>query len=219
MMSSVPVERLTPERRRALTRGALIEAAADVFARRGFHGASLDEIAETAGFSRGAIYSNFDGKEDLLLAVLDYLTEEELGAFGRAIDEGMRTGTDPSVAAAGVWGHTREEPSRTLLSLELRAHALRDPIFRARLAQVEEQQQDRIADFIEDQARRMGRTLRIAPRELAEILRATSDGLAQLAAISPERRDYYDRLAQTFFGYIDETISAPPAKASRAKKP
>ena len=51
----MPVERWTPERRRELTRTALIEAAAQVFARRGFYGASLDEIAETAGFTRGAI--------------------------------------------------------------------------------------------------------------------------------------------------------------------
>src|SRR5437667_6166963 len=85
MMESVPVERLTPERRRALTRTALVEAAAEVFARRGFHAASLDEIAETAGFTRGAIYSNFSGKEDLLLAVLDQYTDRQLEAFGEVL--------------------------------------------------------------------------------------------------------------------------------------
>ena len=67
-METVAVEKWTPERRRQLTRDTLIEAAAAVFARRGFHGASLDEIAETAGFTRGAIYKNFADKEDLFFA-------------------------------------------------------------------------------------------------------------------------------------------------------
>ena len=65
------VEKLTPARRRELTRAALLDAAASVFAQRGFEGASLDEIAEAAGFTRGAIYKNFDGKEDLFFAVFD----------------------------------------------------------------------------------------------------------------------------------------------------
>src|SRR5436309_8046773 len=68
-MVNVPVERWTPERRRELTRTALVDAAAEVFARRGFHDASLDEIAETAGFTRGAIYKNFGIKEELFYAV------------------------------------------------------------------------------------------------------------------------------------------------------
>ena len=70
------VQPLTPERRRELTKTALVEAAADVFAKRGFEGASLEEIAEAAGFSRGAIYSNFGSKEDLMLAVRRFLPKD-----------------------------------------------------------------------------------------------------------------------------------------------
>ena len=84
------VQPLTPERRRELTKTALVEAAADVFAKRGFEGASLEEIAEAAGFSRGAIYSNFGSKEDLMLAVVERYNETLVGAFsetlGRAAD-------------------------------------------------------------------------------------------------------------------------------------
>src|SRR6266513_920054 len=60
-------EPLTPERRRAMTRQHLLEAAAMVFARNGFHGSTLDEVAATAGFSKGAVYSNFKSKHDLFL--------------------------------------------------------------------------------------------------------------------------------------------------------
>src|SRR5437868_976571 len=81
---AVPVEKLTPERRRQRTRDVLVAAASEVFARRGYEGASLEEIAETAGFTRGAIYKNFAGKEELLWAVTDRLNEQIVEAF-RAI--------------------------------------------------------------------------------------------------------------------------------------
>jgi len=77
----VAVERWTPERRRQRTREALLDAAAAVFARRGFHGASLDEIAETAGYTRGAIYKHFQDKEELLHEVCVQWNERTFAEF------------------------------------------------------------------------------------------------------------------------------------------
>src|ERR671916_640684 len=57
--------------RRAPTHARLVAAATKVVARRGFHAATVDEIAEEAGVSVGALYSNFDGKDELFLAVFD----------------------------------------------------------------------------------------------------------------------------------------------------
>src|SRR5215218_9896443 len=88
-MMAVVTERLTPARRRELTRDALLDAAASVFAQRGFHGASLDEIAETAGFTRGAIYKNFGGKEELFLGVMSRLNERSLKEFGELLPAGQ----------------------------------------------------------------------------------------------------------------------------------
>jgi AcrR family transcriptional regulator len=67
----VAFEPLTPERRTAMTRRHLLEAAAIVFARNGFHASTLEEVAATAGFIKGAVYSNFESKDDLFLALLD----------------------------------------------------------------------------------------------------------------------------------------------------
>src|SRR6202161_4537061 len=74
---SATFEPLTPERRRQQTREHLLTAAAQVFAERGFHGATRDAVAAAAGFSKGAVYSNFRNKEDLFLALLEasYSTE------------------------------------------------------------------------------------------------------------------------------------------------
>ncbi|MBB6170501.1 AcrR family transcriptional regulator [Nocardiopsis mwathae] len=65
-------KRRTRAEQKQETRSALIEAGLMTFSRDGYHGASLEEIADTAGFSKGAVYSNFGGKSELFLAVLDY---------------------------------------------------------------------------------------------------------------------------------------------------
>lgn len=88
-----PRQRRTREEQRAETRQRLLEAATEVFAARGFEGASIDEISERAGFSRGAFYSNFSGKPELLVALCEQrlraFTTERIPAI-RASPEGQR---------------------------------------------------------------------------------------------------------------------------------
>ena len=67
---------MTREQSRANTRERLLAAARLAFARGGFHGASVDEIASEAGLSTGALYSNFNGKEDLFLVLLEREIDE-----------------------------------------------------------------------------------------------------------------------------------------------
>ena len=70
LMGMSSVQGLTPDRRRALTREHLMAAAAEVFGEKGYEHASLDEIANRAGFTKGAVYSNFANKEELFLALV-----------------------------------------------------------------------------------------------------------------------------------------------------
>ena len=62
-------QRLSRQDRKERTRADLVAAAREVFMRRGFHGASLEEISDHAGYTKGAVYSNFAGKDELFLAV------------------------------------------------------------------------------------------------------------------------------------------------------
>ena len=62
--------RLTREESRSLTRAKLLESARIVIAREGFESATIDRIAEQAGFSKGAFYSNFSNKEEIVLELL-----------------------------------------------------------------------------------------------------------------------------------------------------
>jgi hypothetical protein len=72
--------------KKAETRQRLLDAAGRVFARRSFHGASVDEIAEEAGFSKGAVYSNFASKEDLFLALLERRIDERIKEIARVVE-------------------------------------------------------------------------------------------------------------------------------------
>jgi len=81
--------RLTREQKQAETREKLLAAALSLFARVGYGGASIDRIAEEAGFSKGAIYSNFGSKEDIFFQVLatysESLLPDVLGALDGAV--------------------------------------------------------------------------------------------------------------------------------------
>ena len=81
-------EPLTPERRRAMTRQHLLDAAAIVFARNGFHGSTLDEVAATAGFSKGAVYSNFKSKDDLFLELFHDRIDRQFAVVSEALETG-----------------------------------------------------------------------------------------------------------------------------------
>ena len=71
MVKTIESNRSGPrDERKARTRADLLETARRVFELRGFHAASLEEIADAAGYSKGAIYSNFSGKDELFLAVI-----------------------------------------------------------------------------------------------------------------------------------------------------
>src|SRR5580693_1477163 len=83
--ATVAPARLTREQSKAHTRERLLDAARSVFASSGFHGASVEEIASTAGYSTGALYSNFDGKEDLFLALMEREITEHSRVIGEAV--------------------------------------------------------------------------------------------------------------------------------------
>src|SRR5271165_3968577 len=92
-----PATRMTREQSRANTRERLLSAARSVFARGGFHGATVEEIASEAGFSTGALYSNFDGKEDLFLVLM----EREIDEHAREIAQAVRARASIAERATG----------------------------------------------------------------------------------------------------------------------
>lgn len=180
-------KRLNREEQRALTKARLIASARIVFARRGFHQALLEEIAEQAGYSTGAIYANFESKEELFLAVLDDHVAARVRAVEQAVSE---AGTPAQRARAGADDWMRflcEDPGWYRLFIELWSHAQRDPELRARVAA-------RFAAFPKANAELVqagARDLDIAlPEGLANaagtLFTALADGLALMKLLDPE---------------------------------
>jgi AcrR family transcriptional regulator len=114
---------VTQSERRARTRAKLLKAAGSVFARRGYHEATLDEIADKAGLSKGALYYNFASKEDLFLALL---AERLAARLGEAAPAGARA-MEQFVAAL------ERDPRWAPLFFEFVAWAGRDARRRAEL--------------------------------------------------------------------------------------
>ena len=193
-------QRWTRERRRELTRTALLDAAAEAFARRGFHGASLDEIAEAAGYTRGAITFNFGGKEDLFLAVVERHNDAVLDAYAGVLEAGG-PGNPPALEEIStVWKqYEAGDLDSMMLMLELRLYALRNPEARERVATYERRTEEAVARFVADQAAAAGSRLKIPADELATILYAATYGLQEHVAICPTN---HERLFERFLELI-----------------
>ena len=95
--------RMTREESKANTRERLLAAARSAFASSGFHGASVEEIASRAGFSTGALYSNFDGKEDLFLVLMEREIEEHAREIAEAVMCVTRSQSVPRAARSSGW--------------------------------------------------------------------------------------------------------------------
>lgn len=134
-------ETATSESRRAratVTRTALLDAAARLVAERGYEGASVGDIAEAAGYTKGALYSQFGSKNGLFVALARRWFDEP--AEGARLD-----GVPASADAIARWCEAAQEDPQLLLPLEFAAFALRHPDSRTELADVLTGALDRVA--------------------------------------------------------------------------
>jgi AcrR family transcriptional regulator len=185
-MGVMVATRLTREQRKALTREKLLAAARSVFARRGFHGASVEEIASEAGYSTGALYSNFDGKEDLFLVLM----EREIEEHAREIADAVRTRSSVAERARGgaqQWMTMIErEPELLLLFMEFWAYGVRDPQMRPKVAARFAQVRELLTELISDGMREFELELELPAEHLAVAIDALADGIARQKLADPE---------------------------------
>ena len=178
--------RLTREQKKALTRRQLLQAAEEVFLRRGFHRAGLEEVAEEAGFTRGAVYSNFEGKDDLFLALLDERIERRM----RQLDEataGLETLEDLARRDARRWMmQVGQEPEWRLLLMEFWTHAARDPRLRRELAARHAHQVEAAAKVLEEAAAELSETLVLPACHIARAVIAMGRGVTLEWLVDPD---------------------------------
>jgi AcrR family transcriptional regulator len=121
------------QERTGITRGRLIQSAEKVFARDGFEAAKLEEIAKDAGYTRGAVYANFDSKEDLFFALLEKEISSRIAALEKEMDKVCEP--EAKLQAMREFFLTKTLDRRwSLLSLEFKLFAVRHPEVKQRLA-------------------------------------------------------------------------------------
>ncbi|CAM3539674.1 TetR/AcrR family transcriptional regulator [Tsukamurella ocularis] len=133
------------EQTRARSVERFLDAGLDVFAERGFHAASMDEICRRAALSRGAFYSNFSGKEALFLALFDRHTDRQIGRVAAVIDGAGSLEDAIAAAALAAAPDDPEERRWGLLSTEFTIFAARDTAAAARLTERDRAIRDRLS--------------------------------------------------------------------------
>jgi len=209
--------RLTREEKKALTRSQLLEASKEVFLRRGFHRAGLEEVAEEAGFTRGAVYSNFESKDDLFLALLDERIEQRVREFHEAT---AKRGTleDLTRGDARRWAATMaRKPEWTLLLMEFWTHAARDPRLRREFAARHRRLLEAGAQMLEDAAAETGETPLMPPLDLSRAASAMGHGVALERLVDPD--GVPENLLETMFAMFFREATAPVGGASARPAP
>ncbi|UGT44668.1 TetR/AcrR family transcriptional regulator [Nocardia yamanashiensis] len=174
------MSRLSRTESHAQTRAQLLITARRLFFEDGYHPTSLEKVAEAAGYSKGAVYSNFRNKDELCVAVLDDVRAERLGEAIAALG----AGDGPArTARFREWAETIVgDPGWTTLEAEFAVHARRDPTQRAELAA----RLDTLLNTIAAAASELGGPESPLPaRETATALLALGVGLGVFRAIDP----------------------------------
>lgn len=177
--------RLTRPQQVERNRTLLLDAARRTFLARGYAGATIDAIAEEAGFSKGVVYSQFAGKADLFLTLLEQRIVDRAAENGRLVAEHsgpdalrslLRTSARRSRLGSG-WGR---------LLIEFRLVAARDPELNARYRVLHDRTIDLFAETVTAALERDGLTPAYPARTFAQLVLALDTGVVLERAADPE---------------------------------
>lgn len=220
---NVKPKRETRAEKQARTRAELLATAAGVFGERGYDGASVEEIAERAGYSHGAVYSNFTGKEALFLAVF----EEYMAARARELAETQADLDDDATletrarALADQWMERfAADRGSFLLHLEFLGRAGREPGMAERFGTRSASLREAVAAYIAHFQEEEGVQAALPPADLAMVLRALGIGLAVEALVSPEavREGLYGDFVELLVTMLREQSSGAKNPAAQPRK-
>jgi AcrR family transcriptional regulator len=170
--------RQTRKEKQAHTRNCLMRSASKLFAERGLQNASIDDLAEDAGFTKGAFYANFASKEELFLAMLDERFAERLDEIERLI---ATEGTDgeKAIRAGEDFAHMLSaDPEWQRLLFEFTAYAVRNDEFRAQLVDRRHVLRSRIAAALQTRAEELGIESAVPIDQVAVMTGAMASGFA-----------------------------------------
>lgn len=160
-------------------------AARSVFERQGFHGASLDQVAREAGFTKGAVYSAFDSKADLFFALLAERAAERRSQIEGILGEGFEGEALVAEISRRFAQSVAAERDWWAVVIEFATVVARDEALRARYAEHHDASREAIARAVETSAAAGASRTTLEPRAVATISMALNNGLTLESLVSP----------------------------------
>jgi AcrR family transcriptional regulator len=182
--------RLSRAERREQTRQELLTAAEACFVTRGFHATSVDQVAERAGYTKGAVYSNFAAKEDLFFAVYERRVERVLTEVVPGLRQAGAERAFDQLATGAIQRRDRDDGWRAVF-FEFWAHVLRHPELRERFAAIHARFLEPLADGVRQLAEDRGLALLsdVTASQVAVAWNAMEVGLAMERLTQPQTVD------------------------------
>jgi len=207
---------LTREDRQAQTRERLIRAAHDVFVRRGFHAATLEEIAMEAGVTKGAVYSNFESKVDLFLTVYDSRMDERVRGYEVA---GSTVHELEELAREHARVMSSDDPDGRWASVVVEASAVAASDERLRAALIERVHHANriVSSMIDELAARANVEFPYPPMQVAQIGGAILRGLLLQRLLDPDRMPT-ELLQEAFAAFVRGLARPIDAAAARERQ-
>lgn len=196
--------RLSQKERKEETRKLLLESAVQIFAEFGFHGASVDKIAEHAGFSKGAFYANFNSKEELFLALLEKQMQLHVDKIHRVIDQ--QHPLSHFIEKLDQYPIYIREENRTwsMLNMEFLLFAMRDESVRYKWSNMITRSVEQISQSIEKLMKKENYEFSLSSEEIAWTILSLENGMAIFSYISQ------DNVPPNLFGKALKNMFMPP---------
>jgi AcrR family transcriptional regulator len=193
--------RLSRREKQARTRSSLMKSAAKVFCRKGMESASIDEVAEDAGYTKGAFYANFKSKEELFLAMLDERFAERIQEIDRVFASDDPPDQQAREAAADFIRYIESDLEWERLFFEFSAYAARNEDFRQELVTRYRTLRERIAEGFVRRCEELEVEPPIPPDQFATMIVAMGNGIALEKLLEPEAvpEDLYPTMLASFF--------------------
>ena len=197
---------------KARTREELIKAGKRVFLARGYHGATLEAVADAAGFSTGAVYSTFRGKAELFLAVFDARVTERARHLARAGATAASPAEQGADLAREFAGPSANERDWALLVIEFWVHAARDPELRRQFAERHDALKAAVGRVLDEMLARTGERLVLDTDQVALAAIALANGFTLERLAHPDGDA--DKLFPTVGGLLMDGLTRKLGEAT-----
>jgi AcrR family transcriptional regulator len=193
------------------TRVSLLTAAAQLFCKRGLEGTSIDEVAQAAGYTKGAFYANFKSKEELFLVMLDERFARELERLDQAL-AGTQEPYEEARAAAADFIHFASDDDWPALYFQFVAHAVRDEDFRQELATRHRAMRERLTEVFKRWKEGFGVAPTLPVAQITAMMFFMADGFLLDRMIEPDlSEDLYATMVGVFLRGLEAMSTEPPS--------